>query len=237
MNLNNAHVLVTGANRGLGKALVAEFLKTGIDTLYAAARNPSDIQLNDPRIQPVQLDVTDPLSVTKLAASIGHLDLLINNAGAIEFGDILTAGEAEMDRCFDVNVKGVWRVSQAFTPLLARSERGGLCNILSLLSLASMPGLAAYNLSKAAAWSATLSLRATLSSQNVAVYSVFPGAIDTDMIASVEMEKADPLAVARAIIAGITAGEEDIFPAEAWKQVYAAWRTDHKSVEREFGRM
>lgn len=233
MNLNNARVLVTGANRGLGQALVNELLKMDVQTVYAAAREPASVASADPRVKPVRLDVTNAQSVQSLAEQIGELDLLINNAGVIEFGDVISASEAELDRCLDVNVKGVWRMSSAFVPHLSRSS-GAVCNILSLLSLASMPGLAAYNLSKAAAWSATLSLRATLHSRNISVYSVFPGAIDTDMIAGVAIDKADPEQVAREIIAGIVGGEEDIFPADGFKQVYAAWRADHKAVERQF---
>src|SRR5690606_38596138 len=114
MNLQNAHVLVTGANRGLGKALVAELLAAGAARVYAAARHPERIQVSDARVKPVRLDVTNTTSVHALASSLDRLDLLINNAGVIEFGDILSATEAEIDHCVDVNLKGVWRLSRAF---------------------------------------------------------------------------------------------------------------------------
>lgn len=237
MDFNKATVLVTGANRGLGKALVAQLLKTDVKTIYAAARDPARVQFDDPRVKPVKLDVSNDHEIKALATEVGSLDLLINNAGVIEFGDILGATEAEIDRCLEVNVKGVWRVSQAFTPLLARSDRGALCNILSVLSLASMPGVAAYNLSKAAAWSATLSLRASLRSLNVSVHGVFPGPMDTDMIAGMEMDKASPLEAASEILAGIANGDEDIFPEAASKHFYQTWKLDHKTAEREFGAM
>lgn len=233
MNLQNVHVLVTGANRGLGKALIAELLTTQVAVIYAAARQPENIQSSDPRVKPVRLDVSNPTSINDLAAGLNRLDLLINNAGVIEFGDILSTTEAEIDRCIEVNVKGVWRLSRAFAPLL-KSSSGALCNILSLLSLASMPGLAAYNLSKAAAWSATLSLRATLQPEKVSVHGVFPGAIDTDMIANVDIDKVNPAEVAQEIIAGIARGDEDIYPAPMFREVYAAWKNDHKAVEKQF---
>lgn len=236
MNLHNAHVLVTGANRGLGKALIAELLKTDASVIYAAAREPETIDITDARIKPVKLDVSDQASVNTFASSLDRLDLLINNAGVIEFGDILAATEADIDRCIDVNVKGVWRLSQAFAPLLKRNG-GALCNILSLVSLASMPGLAAYNLSKAAAWSMTLSLRATLQSHNISVHGVFPGAIDTDMTAGMDIDKITPAEVAHEIIEGIAKGEEDIYPAPMFKEVYTAWKTDHKAVEKQFAAM
>lgn len=233
MNLQNAHVLVTGTNRGLGKALVAELLAAGAARVYAAARHPERIQVSDARVKPVRLDVTNTASVQALASSLDRLDLLINNAGVIEFGDIFSATEAALDHCMDVNVKGVWRLSRAFAPLL-KKHSGAICNILSLLSLASMPGLAAYNLSKAAAWSATLSLRASLQAEKIQVHGVFPGAIDTDMIAGVDVQKVNPAEVAHEIVAGITRGDEDIFPAPMYRDVYAAWRADHKAVEKQF---
>lgn len=236
MNLTRKTVLVTGANRGLGKALVDALLATNVACNYAAARSPASVQAADARVKPVALDVTDSAAVARLAADIPELDLLINNAGAIEFGDAFSTTEEHLERCLDINLKGVWRVSQAFAPHLVASQ-GAICNVLSVLSLASMPGLAAYNLSKAAAWSLTLSLRGSLLNKNVSVHSVFPGAIDTDMIAGVEIEKASPAEVARDIVTGIAEGDEDIFPATLSKQAYAKWRQDHKALEREFAQI
>ncbi|MDQ2077980.1 SDR family NAD(P)-dependent oxidoreductase [Marinimicrobium sp. ABcell2] len=237
MQLNNAHVLVTGANRGLGKALVEQLLEAGASRVYAAARDLQQVNATDPRILPVCLDVTDPASVAALAASIERLDLVINNAGVIAFGDILQVSEESLDHCLDVNLKGLWRVARAFVPHLERSGQGALCNVLTVLSLASMPGLSAYNLSKAAAWSAHLSLRASLQGKNIAVQAAFPSAIDTDMIADVPIEKDTPELVASNIIRGIGSGEEDIFPMPMAQAVYDQWRVDHKAVERQFASM
>ncbi|HEY7886096.1 MAG TPA: SDR family NAD(P)-dependent oxidoreductase [Cellvibrionaceae bacterium] len=237
MQLNNTHVLVTGANRGLGKALVEQLLQAGVGRIYAAARDPRQVTITDPRIQAVALDVTDSASVEALAASIEKLDLVINNAGVITFGDILEVSEKQMDHCLDVNLKGLWRVARAFVPHLERSGQGDLCNVLTVLSLASMPGLSAYNLSKAAAWSAHLSLRASLYNKNITVQAAFPTGIDTDMVAGVEMEKDTPELVARNIIEGIRNGTEDIFPMPMAQAVYDQWRVDHKAVERQFAVM
>lgn len=237
MELNNTHVLVTGANRGLGKALVEQLLLAGAGRVYAAARDPEQVTASDPRIQPVRLDVTDPASVDALAATVERLDVVINNAGVIAFGDILQVSEQAMDHCLDVNLKGLWRVARAFAPHLERSEQGALCNVLTVLSLASMPGLSAYNLSKAAAWSAHLSLRASLQDKNITVQAAFPTGIDTDMVAGVEMPKETPELVAGNIIQGIREGEEDIFPMSMAQAVYDQWRVDHKSVERQFASM
>ena len=110
-------------------------------------------------------------------------------------------------------------------------------NVLTLLSLASMPSFAAYNASKAAAWSMTLSLRASLANSNVTVHSVFPGAVDTDMLADVEIPKTNSLQVARAIIEGIQDGKEDIFPDPMSQEVYGMWSKDHKAIEKQFAQM
>jgi len=128
-------------------------------------------------------------------------------------------------------------LSRAIAPNIAANGGGAIVNMLTLLSLASMPAITPYNISKAAAWSLTLSLRAELAGKNIAVHSVFPGAIDTDMLKGVEMDKSAPGDVAAAIIAGVIAGQEDIFPDPMSKQVYQAWRQDHKAVEKQFASM
>lgn len=134
----------------------------------------------------------------------------------------------------DVNLFGPLSLARAFAPVIKSNGGGAILNILTLLSLASMPGITPDNISKAAAWSMTLSLRAELAPKNTVVHSVFPGAIDTEMLAGVEMDKANPADVARTIVAGIGEGKEDIFPGVMARQVYANWRKDHKSVEKQF---
>jgi short-subunit dehydrogenase len=110
-------------------------------------------------------------------------------------------------------------------------------NILTLVALASMPGLGVYNASKAAAWSLTQSFRADFARRHVKVFSVFPGAVDTDMLKGVEMPKAAPTDVASAVLKGIEADEEDIFPDPMSRQLYAHWAADHKAIERQFATM
>ncbi len=128
-------------------------------------------------------------------------------------------------------------MSRAFVPVIEKNGGGAVANILTLVALASMPGLAVYNASKAAAWSASLSLRASLANKPVTVHNVFPGAVDTDMLAGVEMPKTSPQDVAEAVVAGIVAGHEDIFPDPMAESMYAEWRKDHKAVEKQFAAM
>src|SRR6202012_153690 len=141
------------------------------------------------------------------------------------------------ERNFSTNLCGVLAISRAFAPVIERNHGGAIVNILTLVALASMPGLGVYNASKAAAWSLTQSLRAGLANRAIGVYGVFPGAVDTDMLAGVEMPKTSPADVATAIVAAISNDVEDIFPDPMSRSLYEAWRKDHKAVEKQFATM
>lgn len=241
MKLKGKNVFITGANRGIGRELVIQCLNEGAARVYAGTRDPSALLLSslpieNNRLQTVQLDVTHRASINDAAALANDCHLLINNAGVLSFGDILSATPEEIDQAFAVNFWGVLNVTSALAPALEKNS-GALVNVLTLLSLASMPGMAAYNASKAAAWSLTLSLRASLSGRNISVHSVFPGAVDTNMLAGVEMAKTSPEVVAAAIVQGVQEGREDIFPDPMSVSVYQAWCEDHKAVERQFAAM
>jgi len=162
---------------------------------------------------------------------------LFNNAGVLDFGDILDVPLDHIKRNFDTNFYGPLAVSRSFVPVIEANGGGAIVNTLTLLSLASMPGLAAYNASKAAAWSMTLSLRASLSERKIDVHSVFPGAVDTDMLDSIEMSKTSSIDVAQTIINGVNNNQEDIFPDAMSIEIYGAWSKDHKGVERKFAQM
>jgi NAD(P)-dependent dehydrogenase (short-subunit alcohol dehydrogenase family) len=240
MKIDNTVALVTGANRGIGAALVQALLERRASKVYAAARQEIDLAalraMNDRRIVPVQLDVTDAAQVDRVAAQASDLDILFNNAGVLDFGSVLDAPAAAFDRNFDVNVFGLLHTTRAFASSLA-AHQGAVVNTLTLVALASMPSLGVYNASKAAAWSLTQSMRGDFARRQVKVFGVFPGAVDTDMLKGVEMPKAAPADVAAAVLAGIEADEEDIFPDSMSRQLYAQWASDHKAVERQFATM
>jgi NAD(P)-dependent dehydrogenase (short-subunit alcohol dehydrogenase family) len=241
MRIQDATVLVTGANRGIGRAFVEALAEAGASKIYATARNVktlSPVVAIDPtRIVPLQLDVTDRKAVSELPALADDVDLLINNAGSLAFGDILEVPLETVGDQLDTNFYGPLYMARAFAPALEKNGGGAIVNVLTLLSMVSAPGMAAYNASKAAAWSTTQSLRASLADRGIAVYGVFPGAIDTDMLDGVEMDKTSPEHVAQAVLSGIEAEEEDIFPDPMSTQVYAGWRADHKAVEKQFAAM
>ena len=239
MNLQTQVALVTGANRGIGRALVLALLNAGVKKIYATARSIDKLaQLpSDPRVVPLQVEVSDANSVAELATAAPDATLLINNAGVLDFGSVLEAPLAAFERNFATNFYGVLHMSRAFAPVLERHGGGAIVNILTLVALASMPGLGVYNASKAAAWSLTQSLRANLASRNIEVYGVFPGAVDTDMLAGVEMPKTSPTDIADAVLRGLTESREDIFPDPMSSSLYVAWKADHKAVEKQFGTM
>lgn len=241
MKCSGSVALVTGANRGIGQAIVQVLLGAGVRQIYACARDPKSLPatlaFDRSKVIPLHLDVTDPASVQSAARSAKSATLLVNNAGVLDFGSILDTPVEKIQRNFDTNFYGALAMARAFAPVIESNGGGAIVNILTLVALASMPGLAVYNASKAAAWSMTQSLRASLAAKKIEVYGVFPGAVDTDMVKGVEMAKTSPTDVARAIVAGIDEGREDIFPDPMSLRVYGAWRQDHKAVEKQFAMM
>lgn len=241
MHIRNATALVTGANRGIGLALVKALLNSGAKRIYATARDVKTLDavvaLDRARVKPLQLDVTNKELIRAAAAAASDVNLLINNAGVLEFGSFLDVPTEKVARQFETNFYGKLKMALAFAPVIEANGGGAIVNLLTLVALASMPGLSTYNASKAAAWSMTQSLRATLASKKIQVSGVFPGAVDTDMLAGVEMPKTSPADIASAVVSGIEAGMEDIFPDPMSTQLYAAWKTDHKAVERQFALM
>jgi NAD(P)-dependent dehydrogenase (short-subunit alcohol dehydrogenase family) len=231
MTITNSIAFVTGANRGIGSALVDALLAAGAARVYAAARQP--ISHTDARVIPITLDVTDAAAITAAAARAGDVTLLINNAGALEGGDVFAAGADALERQLAVNALAPLRLAAAFAPALRRS-RGAIVNILSVVAWAPMPGLASYSASKAAAASLTGSLRATLAADGVRVHAVYPGPVDTDMAAGIDLPKTSPADVARAVLAGVAAGDAEIFPDDFARQIAAGWFTDPRAVAAQF---
>ncbi len=226
----NSSILITGANRGIGQALVEEALRRGAKRVYAATRRP----INHPsdRVTPITLDVTDAAQVTAAATTVRALDVLINNAGIALYDDL--SDPAVLEQHLAVNVFGPHAVTQAFLPLLARS-RGTLVNNVSMMALAPFPVTPAYALSKAAAFNMTQSYRALLAPRGVRVHAVLTGPTDTDMTRGYEIPKATPESVARGILDGVERGEEDIFPDPMSQAMADSWRTGAaKQFEHQF---
>jgi short-subunit dehydrogenase len=241
MKIKGSVVLVTGASRGIGKALVEKLLDAGAARVYAAARNPAHLEAlvarDRARVVPLRLDTTSEADIASVAAKASDVTLLINNAGLLSSANLLTGSRASLQADFATNLFGTVDVTRALLPSLLRAKPGAVVNLLSVVSVASMPGLGGYSASKAAAYSATLALRGELGKQDVAVHAVFPGPVDTDMSKDITLPKTSPEVVAQAIVDGIERGEEDIYPDPMAKQVMGAWLANPKEVERMFGAM
>jgi NAD(P)-dependent dehydrogenase (short-subunit alcohol dehydrogenase family) len=188
------------------------------------------------RVIPLQLDVTKPSESANAAAIAKDITLLVNNAGLVDFGSVLDAPFEVFRRNIDVNFYGILHTTRAFSPILIENK-GSVVNLLTIVAMASMPSLGVYNASKAAAWSLTQSLRADFAKRGVHVFGVFPGAVDTDMIRRLDIPKTPARTIADAIIAGIEAGTEDIFPDSGSRDFYNSWVVDHKAIERYFASM
>jgi NAD(P)-dependent dehydrogenase (short-subunit alcohol dehydrogenase family) len=229
MTIADRTVLVTGANRGIGQALVTEALRRGAKRVYAGTRQ--SLAHSDGRVTPLTLDVTSAAQIRAAAETVGSLDVLINNAGMALYDDL--SDRAVLEEQLAVNLFGTYGVTQAFLPLLTAS-RGVIVNNLSLNAFAPLPLIPAYSVSKAAAFNLTQSLRALLAGRGVRVHAVLTGPTDTDMTRGFEIPKASAESVARAIFDGVEQGEEDIFPDPMSQSVAESWRNGAvKALERE----
>jgi NAD(P)-dependent dehydrogenase (short-subunit alcohol dehydrogenase family) len=233
MQIAGQTIVVTGANRGLGRSLVEALLDQGAAKVYAAARNPSAV-LDDPRAVPVALELLDRTSIAAAARTAAGATVLINNASTAAFASPLDADPATVRNEMLVNYDGTFDVIRAFVPVLERNGGGAIVNLLSLLSLASTPPMAGYSASKAAAHSLTQALRPVLKPKGISVHGVYPAGIDTDMLAGIDAPKTPPRQVADAILAGLETDAEDIFPDPNAQAMAATWWSDPKSFERAF---
>lgn len=224
MDIRNAVVLVTGANRGLGHALVEAFRKAGAKKVYAAARDPASVKAEG--VVPIALDVSSPDSIAVAARTCCDVNVLVNNAGITQRGQLFSEdGEQRAREEMDVNVYGPWRMTRAFAATLEANGGGAVVNVLSVLSWISMPATATYCISKAAAWSLTNGLRNDLSGQGTQVTAVHVGLMDTDMTAGLDAPKASPHDVAEQIVRAVAEGAPEVLADGLSRQVKASLST------------
>jgi NAD(P)-dependent dehydrogenase (short-subunit alcohol dehydrogenase family) len=228
--LEGKTVLITGANRGIGEALVAEALRRRASRVFAGTRQPTPPA--DTRVTPIELDVTDQDQIRSAAASITSLDVLVNNAGIQLYDDL--SDTAALEQQLAVNLYGPLAVTNAFLPQLVES-RGTIVNNVSLEALAPVPVHPSYAISKAAAFNMTQSLRALLAAKGVRVHAMLAGPTDTDMMRGLEAPKATPQSVAKGIFDGVERGEEEIFPDAMSIKLAESWRAGPvKEFEHQF---
>lgn len=239
MKIQGKSVLVSGANRGIGRAFVDGLLQRGAARVFATARSEPGLELLagiDPRVQPLRIDVTDTTSIHTALEQVGTLDLLVNNAGSLAGYSLLQSTRASVESDFAVNFWGALDLTKACVPKLEGSG-GSVLNMLTLVSMASMAAIGGYSASKAAAWSMTQALRKELGERGITVFAAYPGAVDTEMIRSFEMDKTAPEVVASNVLDAVESGVLDCFPDPMAKQAGAAWLANPRDLEAMFGSM
>jgi len=204
-------VLVTGANRGMGREYVVQLLDRGVAKVYAAARDPRSIDVADPRVVPLQLDVTDAESVASAAGAASDVSILINNAGIARSASVLHSDTSQLRDEMETNLFGPLAMASAFADRIAQ-RRGAIVNVASVLAW--LPVGASYGVTKAALWSATDSMRFELGSRGVQVVGVYVGLVDTDMGAFADSPKSDPADVVRQVLDGIESGADEVLADE-----------------------
>ena len=218
--LNEAVVLITGANGGLGREFVHQALSRGATKVYAPARTPrTKAEWGDERIVPLALDVTDPDSIERAAAEAMDVTILINNAGAAGGPSLLTSDLGAARELFDTNFWGQLAVTNTFAPILAANGGGALVNVLSVLSWLGIADT--YSASKAAFWSATNTQRLAFTKQGTHVVALHLGYTDTPMTAGIDAQKNNPADVVGAAYDGIAAGALEVLADETSRQVKA----------------
>jgi NAD(P)-dependent dehydrogenase (short-subunit alcohol dehydrogenase family) len=236
LRIEGTIALVTGANRGIGRALTEALLARGAAKVYAAARDPATLaSLPHARLVPLRLDVTDARQIAQLAEATPDVRLLISNAGLavpLAFADVATLAGARQE--MEVNYFGPLQLIQRLAPTLAKNGGGAVVTVGSLAGLTSLPMLPTYSASKGALHSLTQAARALLAAQGTAVFGVYPGPVDTDMSRQLELPKAQPRDVAAAILDGIEAGQADIFPDAFAADFGRAFEASPKASERRF---
>ena len=218
MNIQNAVVLVTGANRGIGLAFAQALLARGARKVYAAARDPATVTL--PGVQALRLDVTKPEEIAAAAQQANDVTLVINNAGIAQPGGFLADdSDAVARRIFETNFFGVLNVSKTFAPVLKANGGGALLNVLSVASWVNGGELAAYSASKSAAWSLTNALRHELAAQKTQVLGLHMAYVDTDLTRGFEVQKSSAEEIVQRALDGLEAGADEVLADALTQQV------------------
>lgn len=229
--LKNKVVLVTGANRGIGKSLVKASLEKGAGRIYATCRDLNKIpDFKDNRVIALELDITNKHQVQDIAKKTSDIQVLINNAGVLNAGTILDGEINYIEKDMAINYYGTLNMMRSFAPILENNSPSRLVNFTSIVAYSPLPSIAGYSASKAALLSATYSARIELAKKGVTVHAVNPGAIDTDMNKGSDWDMPSPDSVAKVILDKIENEELDIIPEDIGLGMFNAWKEDPRKL-------
>ncbi len=235
MKLEGKNILVTGANRGIGAAIVRELIKHKVGKVYAAARDIRKLpDFGDKRVVPLALDITDRRQITAASELAKDISVLINNAGTAHFGSVIDGGPEILTADMNTNYFGTMAMVRAFVPVLQKNGQGLIANVNSVVSLSPIGSVGGYSASKAALHSATVGARSDLAARGIYVAGIYPGPIDTDMARDFPMDKTSPEETAQAIVEGLIAGDDYIFPDPMSRRAGELWLRDPQALERQF---
>lgn len=240
--IQDSIALVTGSNRGIGKAFVETLLDQGAKKVYATARNVSQLkELSDrfgDKVVPLQLDVTREADISKVAELAQDVNLIINNAGYAAYTALIASPDlSTLRKEMDINFYGLLNVIRAFAPILKTNQGGAIVNISSIGGLVGIPMVGTYSATKAAVHSLTQSVRGELAAQQTLVVGVYPGPVDTDMAAGMELDKESPVQVAHKVLEAVERGQEDVYPDPVSESTAQGLNVDAKAVERQWAQM
>ncbi len=237
MKISGSTALVTGANRGIGFALVEKLLEKGAEKVYATYRsadNRAALEALGDQVVPLHLDLSDSSTARALADSVSNLDILINNAGIFTGTNLLDSTEQDLRNDLETNLFGTLAVTKALLPAIRQGDSAAIANVASIAALGAMPGFGGYSVSKAAVHSMTQSFRGKLKADGVSVHGVYPGPVATRMTEGADIPTTPAPEVAENIVAGIENGVEEIFPDGMSAQLGPVYLGSPKSLEETF---
>ena len=238
MKIEGRTAFVSGANRGIGKAIVEELLQNGVSKVYAGARKLSSLpDWNDARVIPIELDITNEKQVQAAATKAGDVDLLINNSGVASFSSILEGPIENVQSDMNTNYFGTLNMTRAFVPVLEKAKEPALVNVVTIGAFVNFPVIGGYCASKAALFSMTQAARIELAPKGISVHTVNPGPIDTDMAKEFDADKTSPEETAQNIVAGLKADTADIFPDQGGQDMFEVWKKDYRELEKMVSQM
>jgi NAD(P)-dependent dehydrogenase (short-subunit alcohol dehydrogenase family) len=233
MNFENKTILVTGANRGIGRQIVTALLGKGVTKIYAGSRNPDSLpDFKDNRVIPLQLDITSTGQVSQAAKLASDVDILVNNAGVAAFTSLLEGRDELLRRDMETNYFGTLDMVRQFVPVLKAQSDAAIVNIVSIVAFVNFPVIGGYSASKSALFSLSQGIRNELSGKGITVHTVNPGPIDTELASEFPMEKASTESTVDNMLTALENDEADIFPDVVSQEMIGVWKEDYRQLEQ-----